>query len=114
MVKEDKGPLHKMEDTEAGAPAPVRQFYIHMISDATGSTLQGLARACLAQFDDIDPVERFWPLVRSERQLDRVMQDVADYPGPVLFTMVDRSLRRKLQKMRGARHSLYAGTGSDY
>lgn len=100
MVKEDKGPLHKMEDTEAGAPAPVRQFYIHMISDATGSTLQGLARACLAQFDDIDPVERFWPLVRSERQLDRVMQDVADYPGPVLFTMVDRSLRRKLQKMR--------------
>jgi regulator of PEP synthase PpsR (kinase-PPPase family) len=58
----------------------------------------GLARACLAQFDNIDPVERFWPLVRTEKQLDRVMEDITDYPGPVLFTLVDKTLRRKLQK----------------
>lgn len=77
---------------------PVRHFYVHLISDATGTTLQGLARACLSQFDNIDPVERFWPLVRSERQLERVIEGIADCPGPVLFTLVDRSLRRKLQK----------------
>jgi regulator of PEP synthase PpsR (kinase-PPPase family) len=76
----------------------VRHFYIHMVSDATGTTLQGLAKACLAQFDNIDPIERFWPLVRTEKQLERVMEDIADYPGPVLFTLVDKDIRRMLQK----------------
>jgi [pyruvate, water dikinase]-phosphate phosphotransferase / [pyruvate, water dikinase] kinase len=75
-----------------------RQFYIHLISDATGTTLQGLVRACLSQFDDIEPMERFWPLVRTEKQLERVMDDIADNPGPVLFTLVDRAMRRSLRK----------------
>lgn len=77
---------------------PVHQFYIHLVSDATGTTLQGLARACLAQFDGIDPLERFWPLVRTERQLERVIADITDYPGPVMFTLVDHKLRQRLQK----------------
>lgn len=80
------------------AEKDIKQFYIHLVSDATGTTLQGLARACVAQFEDVDPVERFWPLVRSEKQIDRVMDDIAENPGPVLFTLVDRDLRRKLQK----------------
>lgn len=57
-----------------------------------------LARACVAQFDHVEPVERFWPLVRTEKQLERVMQDISDHPGPVIFTLVDKVLRRKLQK----------------
>lgn len=77
---------------------PVKQFYIHLVSDATGTTLQGLARACLSQFEGVDPVERFWPLVRSERQLERVIADIADNPGPVLFTLVDAGMRKMLQK----------------
>lgn len=78
--------------------AAARHFYVHLVSDATGTTLQGLARACLAQFDGIDPVERFWPLVRTEKQLDRVFEDIHDNPGPVLFTMVDAEMRKSLQK----------------
>ncbi len=77
---------------------PVKEIYIHLISDATGSTLQGLARACLAQFEDVDPVERFWPLVRTPRQLDRVMSDITECPGPVYFTLVDETMRKTLQK----------------
>jgi regulator of PEP synthase PpsR (kinase-PPPase family) len=76
----------------------IKHFYVHLVSDATGTTLQGLARACLAQFDNIDPVERFWPLVRTEKQLDRVFEDIHDNPGPVLFTMVDVEMRKSLQK----------------
>ena len=78
--------------------AKPKQIYFHLISDATGTTLQGLARACLAQFDNVDPVERFWPLVRTERQLERVMEDITDYPGPVLYTLMDPNLRRKLDR----------------
>lgn len=82
----------------AKKPPAVKHFYLHLVSDATGGTLQGLARACLAQFDHIDPVERFWPLVRTEKQLERVVADIADNPGPVFFTLVDPAMRKKLQK----------------
>lgn len=76
---------------------PVHQFHMYLVSDATGTTLQGLARAALSQFDGIEPVERFWPMIRSEMQLERAIADIKKKPGPVLFTFVDKKLRRKLQ-----------------
>ncbi len=75
-----------------------KHFYLHLISDATGTTLQGLARACVAQFENVDPIERFWPLVRTERQLERVLEDIADYPGPIFYTLMDKTLRKKLER----------------
>jgi len=76
---------------------PIRDFYIYLISDSTGTTLQGLARAVLAQFDDINPVERFWPMVRSETQLTRALDDLREHPGPVFFTVMDKKLRKILE-----------------
>jgi hypothetical protein len=78
---------------------PIRDFYIYLISDATGTTLQGLCRACLAQFDGIVPTERFWPMIRSEAQLDRAIDDIKENPGPVLYTLVEKKLRKKLEKV---------------
>ncbi len=77
-------------------PSP-KQFHLHLVSDATGTTLLGLARACLAQFEHIEPTQKFWPLVRSERQLERVIARIKETPGPVIFTLVDRKMRRRLQ-----------------
>ena len=78
---------------------PIHQFHMYLVSDATGTTLQGLARAALSQFDGIEPVERFWPMIRSEMQLERAIADIKKKPGPVLFTFVDKKLRRKLQSV---------------
>lgn len=74
-----------------------QKFYLHLVSDSTGSTLHGLARACLVQFDDVDPIEKFWNLVRSERRLDVVLEEIEKAPGPVLYSLVDKQLRRKLK-----------------
>ncbi len=74
-----------------------KQFHIHLVSDATGTTLLGLARACLAQFEHIDPIQKFWPLVRSEKQLERIIAQIKDKPGPVIFTFVDGNMRHRLQ-----------------
>lgn len=73
------------------------KFYLHLVSDATGTTLLGLARACLAQFEGIEPVQKFWPLIRTNRQLERVISKIEENPGPVIFTMVDKKMRRRLQ-----------------
>lgn len=76
---------------------PSKKFHLHLVSDATGTTLLGLARACLAQFEDIEPVQKFWPLVRTERQLERIIKQIEKMPGPVIFTMVDKKMRHRLQ-----------------
>lgn len=73
------------------------RFHLHLVSDATGTTLLGLARACLAQFEGIEPVQKFWPLVRTQRQLDRVIARIEANPGPVIFTLVNKKMRRRLQ-----------------
>jgi regulator of PEP synthase PpsR (kinase-PPPase family) len=85
--------------TTTKSKEPIRDFHVYLVSDATGTTLQGLARAALSQFEDINPVERFWPMIRSEMQLDRALQDIRKKPGPVLFTFVDKKLRKKLQQL---------------
>ena len=76
-----------------------KQIYVHLVSDATGHTLQGVAEACLTQFDGIEAIHRFWPLTRTEKQLQRVADDLHDHPGPVLFTLVDPDMRRLLQDL---------------
>ncbi len=73
-----------------------KKFYIHLVSDATGTTLLGLSRAVLAQFAGIDPNQKFWPLVRTERQLERVIRKISDNPGPVIFTFVNEKMRKRL------------------
>lgn len=72
-------------------------FYLHLVSDSTGSTLQNLARAAVSQFEGLDAKERYWPLIRTDRQLERVFEDIKKRPGPVLFTFVDDDKRRKLR-----------------
>lgn len=74
-----------------------QRFHLHLVSDATGTTLLGLARACLAQFEAVEPVQKFWPLVRTQKQLDRVIARIESNPGPVIFTLVDEKMRRRLQ-----------------
>lgn len=75
-----------------------KSFHIHLVSDATGTSLQSLTRGVLAQFEGIDPVEWFWPLVRSEKQLRRVIENIRENPGPVLFTFVDNQQRERFQE----------------
>lgn len=73
-----------------------KPFYLHLVSDATGTTLLGLARACIAQFEGVEPIQKFWPLVRTERQLDRIVARIRQNPGPVIFTLVDNKMRQRL------------------
>ena len=43
-----------------------RIFHLHMVSDATGETLETMAKAALVQFEGIAVKKHFWPMVRSE------------------------------------------------
>ncbi|WP_431282659.1 pyruvate, water dikinase regulatory protein [Humitalea sp. 24SJ18S-53] len=78
---------------------PHRMTNLHLVSDSTGDTLNSMARAVLARFEEPMVVQHRWSLVRSRLQLDRVLEGIQAEPGPVLFTLVDRSLRLALEEL---------------
>jgi regulator of PEP synthase PpsR (kinase-PPPase family) len=73
-------------------------FHLHLVSDATGETLITVARAAAAQYATVSPIEHIYPLVRSEKQLDRVLAEIEASPGIVLYTLLDRVLTDRLEK----------------
>jgi regulator of PEP synthase PpsR (kinase-PPPase family) len=72
-------------------------FHLHLGSDATGETLTTVARAAAAQYASVSPVEHMHPLVRTHKQLDRVLIDIESAPGIVLYTLLDRELTKRLE-----------------
>jgi regulator of PEP synthase PpsR (kinase-PPPase family) len=72
-------------------------FHVHLVSDSTGETLNAMSKAVCARFEDVLPIEHMYPLMRSQRQLDRVLREVEAAPGVVIHTIVDRELRMALE-----------------
>jgi regulator of PEP synthase PpsR (kinase-PPPase family) len=83
---------------ERTAPRFATYFHIHLVSDSTGETLNAMARAVCARFTDILPIEHIYALVRSTRQLDRALEEIAGAPGVVMHTIIDPNLRAALEE----------------
>ena len=70
---------------------------LHLVSDATGDTLNAIARATVVQFEHAHIVYHRWSLIRTRFQMHRVLEGIEAEPGPVLSTVVDRALRIELE-----------------
>jgi regulator of PEP synthase PpsR (kinase-PPPase family) len=75
----------------------IDRMNLHLISDATGETINAIARATTVQFDHVDIIYHRWSLIRSRLQLHRVIGGIEAEPGPVLSTLVDRALNVELE-----------------
>ncbi|APX64875.1 pyruvate, water dikinase regulatory protein [Sphingomonas sp. gentR] len=73
------------------------RLHLHLLSDSTGETLENIAKAALAQYDDVETVRHFWPMVRTESHLERILQEIAQNPGLVIYTLVNPTTRRVLE-----------------
>lgn len=71
---------------------PQSFFHLHLISDATGETLLAAGRAASAQYKDTRAIEHIYPLIRTEKQLAKVIEEIDAEPGIVLYTVVDKDL----------------------
>jgi len=64
-------------------------FHLHLISDATGETLINVGRAAAAQYDSAQAREHIYTMVRSEKDIAQVVQDIEASPGIVLYTLIE-------------------------
>ena len=91
--------------SEPGSPRVIHNivpdaavFHLHLVSDATGEPLITVARAAAAQYAAVSPVEHMHPLVRTHKQLDRVLGEIENAPGIVLYTLLDIELAGRLEE----------------
>jgi regulator of PEP synthase PpsR (kinase-PPPase family) len=71
--------------------------HLHLVSDSTGETLEMIAKAALAQFENAEVDRHFWPMVRSRQHLDRIVPEFTAKPGLVLYTLVNPETRKRLE-----------------
>ncbi len=71
---------------------------MHLVSDATGETLSAIAKAAAVQYPNVRPIEHMHPLVRTQRQLKRVLAEIGKEPGIVLYTVVNKGLGDELEQ----------------
>lgn len=77
---------------------PQSFFHLHLISDATGETLLAAGRAAAAQYKNARAIEHIYPLIRTEKQLEKVLDEIDAEPGIVLYTIVDQKLARTIDE----------------
>ena len=77
----------------------MKYFHLHLVSDSTGETIQAVARAVCAQFVGAQPVEHIYGLVRGKKALTRVLRELEENPGPVMYSILDEGLRGELHQL---------------
>jgi [pyruvate, water dikinase]-phosphate phosphotransferase / [pyruvate, water dikinase] kinase len=76
-------------------------FHLHLVSDSTGETLTTIAKAASVQYAMVRPIEHVHPLVRTARQLKRVLQEIEQTPGIVLYTVTNKELSEEIERCCG-------------
>ncbi len=81
----------------------MKTFHLHLVSDSTGETVSSVARAALAQFQQVNPEEHVWSLVRTQGQMEKLIASLDTHPGVVMFTLVNNEMREQLRQACGKR-----------
>ncbi|PCI52012.1 MAG: phosphoenolpyruvate synthase regulatory protein [Alphaproteobacteria bacterium] len=70
----------------------MKNIHLHLVSDATGDTLEQVAKAALAQFPEVTASKHYWPMIRTARHMERLIPEFAEKPGIVMFTLVNQDI----------------------
>jgi len=76
----------------------MKEVHLHLVSDATGDTLEQVAKAALAQFPEIKALKHYWPMIRTARHMERIIPEIGEKPGIVMFTLVNQDIENVLVK----------------
>jgi regulator of PEP synthase PpsR (kinase-PPPase family) len=74
----------------------MQKLHLHLVSDSTGDTLEQVAKASLVQFPGVEPIKHYWPMIRTARHMERLIAELEENPGIVMFTLVDHDIEKVL------------------
>jgi regulator of PEP synthase PpsR (kinase-PPPase family) len=77
---------------------------IFIVSDATGATAEAVVTSCLVQFRGAESNIRRFPFVRTEEQLQEVLEQAPEGACIVVFTFVSRELANAALRLGQIKH----------
>jgi regulator of PEP synthase PpsR (kinase-PPPase family) len=77
---------------------------IFIVSDATGATAEAVVTSSLVQFSGAESNIRRFPFVRTEEQLEEVLDQAPEGECIVVFTFVSRELSDAMLRLGQAKH----------
>ena len=81
------------------APRFATYFHVHLVSDSTGETLNAMARAVCARFDErAADRAHLCPGPLASGSSSGCWSEIEDAPGVVIHTIVDDELRAALEE----------------
>lgn len=75
----------------------MKKLYTHLISDGSGQTVQHIARAAASQIKGVEFKNYVWPMIRSQRMLNEVIEEIKQKPGIVIYTVAEQDIRESLK-----------------
>ncbi len=75
-----------------------QEYHLHLVSDSTGETLEAIVSAALVQFEGVNVHKHYWPLVRTAMQMERLVEDICEQPGLIMYTIVNPKIRDALEE----------------
>src|SRR5512136_807751 len=79
-------------------------FYIYLLSDATGGTVEMVLRAAMSQFADLDFKLQLFSRLPTSEDIIHAVETAAKKPGILIYTLVNREhcqLLRELAELHG-------------
>ena len=75
------------------------KYNVYLISDSTGETLDRIFLSLQSQFQNFDYEKKEYFFVRTEQQVDKIMNDIKNGKNPIiLYTIVETKLAKYLSK----------------
>jgi regulator of PEP synthase PpsR (kinase-PPPase family) len=74
-----------------------KNLNLYMVSDSSGETVIAVTKATASLFENVKMNEYMWPLVRSEAQINELIDNVKRNPGIVIYTIINKKLREYLK-----------------
>ncbi len=75
-----------------------RFFHIHLVSDASGETLNRVVKAVTANYASHQPIEHQHAMVRSSEELETAIHKIEEEPGITLYTLADEEMKQRLER----------------
>ncbi len=73
-------------------------FHLHLISDSTGETLTTIAKAAAVQYAQVRPDRARASPGAHAQATERVLQEMEQAPGIVLYTIINRELIEEIER----------------
>ena len=87
----------------------MKEINIFLVSDSSGETVLTVANSALAQFGNVLVNKFLWPMVRTEAEMEKLLDDVVSKKGVIIYTIADEKLRHKMKEKCDAHNISYMG-----